>query len=298
MLNFIFGRQSGCQELKQLVQHLTTANEKMSARARSAQKVGDTLHALMQSEAPSYALFFEPIKEIYTKLSLNYETAAQEQARAVEDLRDIVIRFPIFERIASDRETAKKSYDLAQKKYKDAKTRAQNQTSPEILTVYRTAKIERANAAAVLVEKAECYLSYRSRFARFVQNRSKTGWMRFGSSIERASRVESELMGKLAGLCRRVRDNVENPQAILQVAESIQIEKDEKTDFFIVDESEVKPAQEPVPVTKVPEDPVIDDWDDDIVLAPPILNEAKGPTPGVFVDEADDLSEGLLGPDD
>jgi hypothetical protein len=104
-------------------------------------------------------------------------------------------------------------------------------------------------------------------------------------------------MGKLAGLCRRVRDNVENPQAILQAAESMQIDKDEKIDFFIVDESEAKPPPEPVPVVKLAEEPVIDDSDDDIVLAPPILVEAKAGKPELILEEAEDLSEGLPGPD-
>jgi hypothetical protein len=219
MLNFLLGRSSDSQELKLLVQHLTAANDKMAARGKTAQKVGDTLLALIQSEAPSFAVFFEKIQEIYTKLSLNYETASKEQARAIEDLNDIVARTPVFQRITFERETAKKNYDAAHKKYRDAKFQSQNQPSQETTVLFRNCRIERATMASILIEKTEAFLAYRTKFARFVQSRSQSAWTRYGKSIERASKVESELMGQLADLCKRVRDNVDSPHLILQTAE-------------------------------------------------------------------------------
>jgi HD superfamily phosphohydrolase len=221
MLNFLLGRSSGCQELQSLVDHLTVANEKMAARGKSAQKVGDTLMALIHSEAPSFAVFFEKIQEIYTKLSRNYETAAKEQARAIEDLRDIVVRTPVFQRITSERETAKKNYDVAHGKYRDAKFRCKNQPTQESTMAFRSCRIERAQLAGILIEKTEQFLAYRTRFTRFVQNRSRCAWERYGRAIERASKVEAELMGQLAELCKRIRDNVDSPHLILKTAEEV-----------------------------------------------------------------------------
>jgi hypothetical protein len=219
MLNFLLGRPSGCQGLKLLVQHLSAANEKMAARGKNAQRVGETLFALVQSEAPSFAVFFEKIQEIYTKLSLNYETASKEQARAIEDLNDIVVRTPVFQRIILERDTAKRNYDAAHKKYREAKFQSQNQPSQETTVLFRNSRIERATMASVLIEKTEAFLAYRTRFAGFVQSRSQSAWIRYGKSIERASKVESELMGQLADRCKRLRDNVDSPHLILQAVE-------------------------------------------------------------------------------
>jgi hypothetical protein len=207
-----------------LVQHLSAANDRMAARGKSAQKVGETLFALIQSEAPSFAVFFEKIQEIYTKLSLNYETAAKEQARAIEDLNDIVVRTPVFERISAERDAAKKSYDLVQKKYCDAKALSQNQPTQETTMAFRNCRIERANLASILIERTEAFLAYRTRFTRFVQNRSQSAWIKYGKSIERASKVEGELMGQLADLCKRLRDNVDSPHLILRTAEKAAVE--------------------------------------------------------------------------
>jgi hypothetical protein len=219
MLTFLLGRQSGCQELNSLAQRLAAAQEKMVARSKSAQKVGETLYALVQSEAPSFAVFFERIRDIYTKLSLNYETASKEQSRAIDDLNDIVARTPVFERISAERESAKKHYDVIQKTYREAKLRSQNQPSQEATIAYQNSRIERARLASILIEKTEAFLSYRTRFTKFVQSRSQSAWLRYGKSIERASKVESELMEELAGLCKRLRDNVDTPHLILQTAE-------------------------------------------------------------------------------
>jgi hypothetical protein len=91
-----------------------------------------------------------------------------------------------------------------------------------------------------------------------------------------------------------VRDNVENPQAILQVAEAMQIDKDEKIDFFVVEEPET--AQAP---TQKPARMAWEDDSDGILLSPPILDEPIRPieVKPDLVAEAEDLSEGLLGPD-
>jgi hypothetical protein len=191
----------------------------MAARGRSAQKVGEALFALIQSEAPSFAIFFEKIQEIYTKLSLNYETASKEQSRAVEDLKDILVRTPVFQRISAERDIAKRNYDIAHKKYREAKILSQNHAAQETMMAFRNCRIERANSASILIEKTEVFLKYRIRFTRFVQNRSQSAWLTYGRSIVRASLVESELMGQLADLCKKLRENVENPHLILKTVE-------------------------------------------------------------------------------
>jgi hypothetical protein len=221
MFNFLLGRPSGGQELKLLVQHLTAANAKMAARGKSAQRVGETLAALIQSEAPSFAVFFEKIQEIYTKLSLNYETASKEQARAIDDLNDIVVRTPVFERISSERDIAKKDYDHAHENYRRAKAEAQNHPTQETIVLHRNSRIERARVSSVLIEKTEVFVAYRARVTRFIQKRSQSAWLRYGLSIERTAKVEGQLMGELTDLCRRLRDNVESPHLILQTAEQV-----------------------------------------------------------------------------
>jgi hypothetical protein len=219
MLNYLLGRPPAGQELQFLVDQLTSANEKMTARAKSAQKVGETLFALIQSEAPSFAIFFEKIQELYVKLSLNYDTASKEQGRALEDLRDIVARTPVLDRIRSEREAAKKMYESAHTKYRDAKFRCKSEPTQESMMAFRNSRIVRAQMAEILIAKTEAFVAYRARFTRFVQSRSKSAWERYGKSIERTSTVESELMGQLADICKRIRDNVDSPHLILQTAE-------------------------------------------------------------------------------
>jgi hypothetical protein len=235
MLNFLFGRQSACQELKTLVQQLTLANEKMMARAKGAQQVGDTLYALVQSEAPSYAVSFERVKEIYTRLSFNYETASKDQSRAIEDLSDIIVRYPVLQKISMDRDAVKKTYDAVNKKYQEAKVALKNQVSQETLAAYRNCRMERSVAAAALLERNDGFLNYRSRFVRFVQNRSESAWSRYGASIEKTARVEADLMTELAEICRTLRESTEGPLGILtsleQKSSELRMKAEEKVDL-------------------------------------------------------------------
>ena len=217
MLNYIFGKPTRGQELKTLVSQLTSANEKMTQRAKSAQKVGESLHALIASEAPSFLRFFERIRDIYAKLGENYETAASEQARAIEDLNDIVVRYPILQRIESERAALKKRYEAVSQRYKEAKGKQQTQESAAAL---RNCRVERAAAATALIEKTEEYLNYRHRFNRFVHNRSKSAWARYGASIERTAMVEVELMTALSELCKRLRDSVDAPKQVVAAVEA------------------------------------------------------------------------------
>jgi hypothetical protein len=231
MLSFLLGRPSGGKELKLLVQNLTAANAKMAARGKSARCVGETLIALVQSEAPSFVIFFEKIQEIYTKLSLNYETAASEQARAIEDLNDIVVRTTVFERISTEREVAKREYDHTHENYRKAKAQMKNHLTQETIVAHRNCRIERARKASILIEKTEAFVAYRNRFSRFVQKRNQSAWLRYGRSIERASKVEAELMSELANLCRRLRDNVDSPHLILQAEQVVSGRMDMLLDF-------------------------------------------------------------------
>jgi hypothetical protein len=73
----------------------------------------------MIARAPFFAIFFEKIQAKYVKLSLNEETAAKEQGRAIENLRDIVARTPVLDRISSEREAAKEMCELAHIKDRD-----------------------------------------------------------------------------------------------------------------------------------------------------------------------------------
>ena len=218
MLNYLLGKSAKGSELKTLVSQLTAANEKMLLRAKSAQKVGESLHALIAAEAPAFLRFFERIRDIYTRLGTNYETAAAEQARAIEDLNDIVVRYPILQRIENERAALKKKYEAAAKRYKDAKMK---QKAQEDEVFVRNCRIERATAANALIEKTEEYLSYRTRFNRFVQNRSASAWTRYGASIERTAGVEAELMTALSELCKRLRDNVDAPQKVIAAVEAV-----------------------------------------------------------------------------
>lgn len=220
MLNFLFGSKQECPELRHIVKQLSAANEKMKSRASSAQKVGESLLALVQSEAPAFAMFFEKIKDIYSSLSTNYQTAALEQSRVIEDLNDIIVRYPIFQRISHDREHAKKRYEIALNKCKEIKNAAKVDPNAETSSFLESCRLERASIAAVLIEKSELYLDYRTRFNRFVQNRTKSAWMRYGASIERTAKTESELMTQLAQICAKLRDNVDAPQKLLETAET------------------------------------------------------------------------------
>ena len=235
MLNFLFGQQTGTQELKSLVSQMNVANDKMMQKAKSAEKAGECLYALIQSEAPSFLLFFERIKDVYIKLAMNYEMAAKEQARAIEDLNDIVVRFPILQRIAQERENLKKKYETIHRKYKELKMKAKAQPNRDMSGQLKNCRSDRAVAASALLKATEQYLNYRRRFNKFVQNRSKSAWTRFGESIERSALVEVELMTQLAELCRRLRENADSPKKVVEaVKEAMNDVASNKTENEIV----------------------------------------------------------------
>jgi hypothetical protein len=266
MLNYLLGRAPADRELHLLVDQLTAANEKMIARAKNAQKVGETLFALIQSEAPSFAIFFEKVQETYVKLSLNYETASKEQGRAIEDLRDVVVRTPVFERIIAEREAAKRTYESTHAKYRDAKLRCRGQPTQESMMAFRNCRIERAQLAELLIAKTETFLTYRTKFTRFVQNRIKSAWERYGKSIERTSRVESELMGHLAEFCKKIRDNVESPHLILQTAEQATTEMKISGEELVGFGEWASPAPLPPPIEEEEEEG--EAFTDDLIIVP------------------------------
>ena len=220
MFNYFFGKQTSLQDLSALIQKLQTISDKMMARSQGATNLGTALYALVQSEAPSYAVYFERVKEIYENLAMNYKIAANEQLRAIEDLNDIQIRYPIYQKIEQEREEMKKAYNEVNQAYKAAKAEYKTKETQETLAKVRTARIERAKFAAKLLEKTKEYMAYRQRFTQFVNNRSLSAWTLFSKSIERTASDEASLMSKLSEYCKSIRDNVDNPRAIIEMIEN------------------------------------------------------------------------------
>ena len=236
MLNYLFGKPTGIEDLEKLIQQLEAINEKMLSRSQSSSALGNSIYSLVKSEAPTFAVYFERVKEIYDNLSINYKLANQEQARAIEDLKDIIIRYPILQKLEKERDELKKVYDEGNKKYKEAKANLKAEDTPDNLNKYRNLRIERANLASKLIEKSEEYIDYRNRFNKFTANRSVDCWSRYGKSIERAAKEEAGLMAKLTDLCRSLRDNVNSPTTILERIES-------SAKDFIIDEDEINIMQ-------------------------------------------------------
>ncbi|OHT03518.1 hypothetical protein TRFO_29130 [Tritrichomonas foetus] len=217
MLNSFFFKQPETQDLPALIAQLKAANEKMLARSKSANALGDALYALIQAEAPSFAVYFERVRDIYKSLSLIYETASNDQARALEDLNDIAVRYPIYQKLTDEREILKKHYSEVDQKYHSAKLQLKAQESQINLALYRESRIERAQIAANLIDVLENYISYRNRFNKFVENRSKNAWIRYGESIEKCAGDEAKLMNELRCLCNAIRDHVDEPNKILDI---------------------------------------------------------------------------------
>lgn len=220
MLNYLFGKQAEPQTLENLMQKLHAISEKMLARSKCASDLGQTLYALVRSEAPTYSVYFERVKEIYENLSMNYKIAAGEQNRAIEDIHDIVIRYPILLKLENERNEMKKIYEDINQKYKQAKIDMKLKETQETLAKYRNARIERAEYASKLLEKSTEYMNYRQRFDKFVTNRSTNAWQLYAKSIERTAKDEATLMTKLSDICKSICDNVDNPQAIIEAIEN------------------------------------------------------------------------------
>lgn len=220
MLKSLFGKQAEPQTLENLMQKLHAVSEKMIARSQCASNLGQTLYALVKSEAPAYSVYFERVKEIYENLSMNYKIAAGEQNRAIEDIHDIVIRYPILQKIENERNEMKKAYEEINSRYKQIKIDMKLKETQETLAKYRNARIERAQYASKLLEKTTEYMNYRERFDKFVTNRSTNAWKIYAKSIERTAKDEASLMTKLADICKTICDNVDNPQAIIETIEN------------------------------------------------------------------------------
>lgn len=206
MLSFMSRRKSSCQDLQNVVRGLNGAHAKLVSKAKNAHLVGETLYKLIQSEAPSFSLAFERIRDIYRKISRNYEIAADEQARAIDDLNDIVVRFAVVDRLTQARETSKKNYDAILQKYKAAKAGVRVNQTQVSLSALQVLRAEQVAAAKTVLSDSETYLEYRTRFDKFVKSRSASGWTRFGASLTRMSEEEASLMSQLAEICRELRD--------------------------------------------------------------------------------------------
>ncbi|KAH0785570.1 hypothetical protein GPJ56_010456 [Histomonas meleagridis] len=202
-----------------MLSNLKSIKEQMELRVLYSKEIGNSIYDLIQSESPTFSVYFEKIKELCYSLANAYEIAKIEQTRAIEDLNDIDIRYPILKRHEEEKEQLYNKYKEADKLYKDAKLQMKSNESQITINNLRSTRNERARIASAIVEKTETYINYRNRFSRFVESRSRSCWKRFGESLEKLSKKENEIMSQLHTLFCSLKDNVETPENILLIVE-------------------------------------------------------------------------------
>lgn len=213
---FNLRQPEGYRQLYQFTKNMRDISNKMLERAKASSSFGNSLLNLMKLEAPKYAIYFEPIKKEYDKLSITYATAAKIQRFAMEDLNDIIVRFPVVQRKEQEKVKLNQAYNSLNTKYKKAKLAFKKLESQENQMNLIKARGERARIAELLIEKSDECISYQDRFDRFVQNRSSSSWKRFSLSFAKLCREEAEIMENLASYCSNFKNNLDDPEKILQ----------------------------------------------------------------------------------
>ena len=221
MFSFIFNKTEH-DDFKEMLSSLKGCNERFKLRSKYAKGIGDSIFNLIQSEAPYYSVYFVKIKEIYYNLANVYEVASSELTRAYEDLNDIKIRYPILQRYEKEREELKMKYDEINLMYKDAKKIMKIQETQFTVNNFRNFRNQRAQAAILYVEKSEEFLNYQKRYETFVERRSRESWKRYGTAMKNVGNKEKEIMKKLNNLFTTMRDNVQNPENIIESIEQKQ----------------------------------------------------------------------------
>lgn len=221
MFRFIFNKTDP-DDFKEMISNLKACNEKLKLRNKYAKRIGDSIFNLIQNEAPSFSVYFVKIKEIYYNLANVYEVASFELSRAFEDLNDIKIRYPILQRYEKEKEELKMKYEELNLMYKDAKAIMKKQETQFTVNNYRNYRNQRAQIAILYIEKLEEFLEYRKKFENFVEKRSRDSWKRYGHAMENVANKEKEIMEKLNKLFCAMKDNVQNPDDILESIEQKQ----------------------------------------------------------------------------
>ena len=215
------GQPKEFKQLYKFTKNLRDISKQMLLRAKTASDFGKSLSMLMKLEAPKYAIYFEPIMKEYEKLSISYAIAAKIQYFAMEDLNDIIIRFPVLQRKEQEKVRLIQAYNSLNKKYKEAKLLFKKTNSQESNMNFIKTRNDRAIIAEKIIEKSDECISYQSRFDRFVQNRSSSAWKRYSLSIQKLYREETEIMDRLIVYCTHFKDNIDNPEKILSKIEEI-----------------------------------------------------------------------------
>lgn len=216
-----FGQPKGFKQLYQFSKNLRDISKKMLERAKTASDFGKSLLMLMKMETPKYSIYFEPITKEYEKLSISYATSAKILYFAMEDLNDIIVRFPVLQRKESEKVKLIQAYNSSNKKYKEAKLLFKKTNTQESnLNLIKT-RNDRALIAEKLIEKSDECVSYQARFDRFVQNRSTSAWKRYSLSVEKLCREETEIMGRLISYCSHFKENIDNPEKIISKIEEM-----------------------------------------------------------------------------
>lgn len=213
------GQPKEFKQLYQFTKNLRDISKRMLERAKAASEFGKSLLLIMKLEAPKYSIYFEPLMKEYEKLSISYATAAKIQYFAMEDLNDIIVRFPIVQRKEQEKVKLIQAYNSSNKKYKEAKLLLKKSSSQENNMNFIKTRNDRAIIAEKLIEKSDDCISYQSRFDRFVQNRSSSAWKRYSLSMEKLYREETEIMERLISYCSIFKNNVDNPEKILSMIE-------------------------------------------------------------------------------
>ncbi|OHS96511.1 hypothetical protein TRFO_09893 [Tritrichomonas foetus] len=203
------------KEIYQFVNHAKYFIDQLKERSKATAAFANDLMALIQQEAPNFALHFGILKQLYLDLSASYLVAYFDQIRVFEDMNDIVARVSVIKRLEQEGTKAFNSYQIANKKYQEIKSKYKSAQSQENQILFDKARIERAKAAEELLNKHNEIKEYQPRFDKFVQNRTSSAWARFALSMEKLSKEEASIMEEISSFCKAIRDNLDNPEILL-----------------------------------------------------------------------------------
>ena len=211
----LFGQPNEYKCLLKFIQNFKKSISYLSERSNQTSALGESIMQLAKSEAPEYSVYCEPIKEFYDSLAIVYQNSVIEQTRALEDLNDILIRYPILQRKEDEKVKLMNMYNASNKKYKEMKLKFKNNQTQENLFYFKKLQNERIQCAQNVVDKVKECEEYQIKFDKFVENRFRSAWRRFGESFEKACKQEIEILEQLSAFCYKFRDNINTPQKIL-----------------------------------------------------------------------------------
>jgi hypothetical protein len=174
-------------------------------------KLSQSVQALVTAEAPDSLPVMQPTIQLLEKLSAVHADIAAAKLRVSNDIRDIVERYRVVERISDQRRSAGKALESSKAKLNEYEDEVAAESKRKDYNMKRAelnlAKLRAAKKAALIRARdlTVRLIGEQKKFANFVFRRTREAYARFGATLSRDCPLELAILMKLIDALQKAR---------------------------------------------------------------------------------------------